>query len=391
MNKKMRELQEKIQKHVDAAELYMSTATPDSEKAAAELDAADELQKQLDLEKRLEEKKRANLPTAVLNPAPEQSVNGYGILAKLLRGRQLTEAELNAVAASSEQQEKALISGTNAANGENYLCPEDIEHDIKEYRKSYKQARDLVTVEPTTALSGKCHYAANPTAGLVKFDDGDALDSASDPSFIPVPWTIEWYGALIPVSQILQEAEAANLRAYINKWFVRRAVITENSLIFNALRTGYDSGTPMAISGVAGMKSVVNKSLDPSCLIDGVIITNQSGFDCLDQEVDDSGRSVLQPDPTQPTRMLFKDVLPIEVFADAELENIDATHFPVFVGSIKAGCTMKEFQRMRLAVSSHFAFNKGQDVFRVQEGIAVVSTDKSAYVYGSLTAKPAKS
>ena len=143
----------------------------------------------------------------------------------------------------------------------------------------------------------------------------------------------------------------------------------------------------MAITGVAGLKSVINKELDPSCLIGGVILTNQSGFDCLDQEVDETGRAVLQPDPTQPTRMLFKGILPVEVFSDAILPNIDATHFPIFVGRTKSGCTMKVFSRLKVAVSAHYRFGNGQTTFRVQEGFAVVSTDASSYVYGSLTAK----
>lgn len=387
MNKNMRDLQARIKKHIETAELYMSAQTPDIEKAAAEMDAADELQQQLDAAKRLEDAKKKNLPGAVLTPEPEEKkVSGYGIMAKLLRGRPLSEAEMTAIAADDEQQ-KALITGDNSTQGENYLCPDDVEHDIKEYRKTYKQARDFITVEPTKCLNGRLHYATNPNAGLVAFDDGDELDSSGEPNFVPVPWTIKWYGALLPVSQILEEAEAANLKSYLNQYFVRRAVITENTKIFAALKSGYNSGTPMEIVGIAGMKSAINKELDPSCLIGGVIITNQSGFDYLDQEIDENGRAVLQPDPTQPTRMLFKGILPVEVFADAELPNIDATHAPVFIGRTKSGCTMKEFERLKVAVSAHYRFGKGQTTFRIQEGIDVVSTDPTAYIYGSLAAK----
>lgn len=383
MNKNMRDLQMQIDEHVKRAELFMSAENPDSEKAAAELDAADELQKQLDTAQRIEDARKKNLPTAVLAIEPEEkTVNGYGIMAKLLRGRPLSSAELDAISAADDAEQKALVTGTNARNGENYLCPEDIENDIKEYRKSYKQMRDFVNVEPTSALSGKCFYAQTPEAGLVPFDDGNEIDASSDPNFIPVPWTIAWYGALIPVSQILEEAEAVNLKNYINKWFVRRAVISENTAIFRALSTIKQA---VELVGVAAVKGAINTDIDPSCLIGGVVITNQTGFNTLDQEVDENGRGLLQPDPSQPDRKLLKG-LRIEVFADTELANLDERHAPIFIGDIKSAITLKEFKRRMVAVSSHFAFNKAQDVFRIIEGFSAVPMDPTSFIFGALRA-----
>ena len=79
----------------------------------------------------------------------------------------------------------------------------------------------------------------------------------------------------------------------------------------------------------------------------------------------------------------------MKVFPDAQLPNIDATHFPMFYGSTKAGCTFVEYQALTFDISEHFLFNKNQNCLRVTEGFDVVSTDTSAYIYGSFEASEA--
>lgn len=196
---------------------------------------------------------------------------------------------------------------------------------------------------------------------------------------------IGFMGKLIPVSRVLLGAEKGGLMNYLNRWFVKNAVISENSKIFSALKAGYNNGTVKAVAGWKALKKSITVDLDPSCLIDGVIITNQSGFAALDAEEDSDGRPVLQPNPANPTEKLFQG-LPIHVFSDAQLANIDATHFPVIYGSVKAGCTFVEHQSLQFDVSEQFLFNKNQNCLRVIEGFDVLSTDTSAYVYGSFSA-----
>ena len=156
-------------------------------------------------------------------------------------------------------------------------------------------------------------------------------------------------------------------------------------IYFGALKAGYANGTPKAIAGWAALKKSINVDLDPSCLIGGMIVTNQSGFACLDEEVDGNGRPILQENPANRTQKLFQG-LPIHVFPDAQLPNIDGTHFPIIYGDTKAGCTFVEHQSLEFALSDQYLFGKNQNCLRVIEGFDVMSTDTSAYIYGSLTA-----
>lgn len=376
MNKKMREIQAQILEKTELVKGFMADGEGrDLTKAEETLNQIDDLQKEYDLEARLAEKAKAAVPAEQL-AADTGKDSGFKAMAKMLAGKAL------------DDKEKALISGTDATHGENLLVPDDVKAEINELRKTYISAKNLITVENTDALAGSVNYESGTPAGLTAFDDGDAITEETAPAFVKKTFSIAWYGKLIPISRILLGAEKAGLMSYINRFFLKNAIISENASIFGVLKNGYNSGTPKAIAGWKALKKSINVDLDPSCLYDAVIVTNQSGFAALDEEEDADGRPVLQPNPANPTEKLFQG-LRVHVFPDAQLANIDATHFPLFYGSLKAGATFVEHQDLEFATSEHYGFSKNQNYLRVIEGFDVMSTDTSAYIYGSFAATPA--
>lgn len=376
MTKKMRELQAKMLELKEQAKGFMAEGEGrDLDKAEATLDQLDALQKEYDLEARMEAANKAAVPAEEVEKASK--VDGFKMIAKLMHRKALDDRE-----------KTALISGVNSENGESYLVPEDVKAEINELRKTYVSAKDIVNVETTDALAGSVNYEDGTPAGLADFDDGDAIPEESGIKFVLKKFAIAWKGKLIPVSRILLGAAKASLMAYLNRWFVKNAIITENAKIFDVLKSGYNGGTPKALSGWKALKKSINKDLDPSCKINGIIVTNQSGFAALDEEEDANGRPILQQNPAHPTEKLFQG-LPVKVYPDTHLPNIDATHFPVIYGDTKAGATFVEHQNLEFAISEHFLFNKNQNCLRVIEGFDVMSTDTSAYIYGSFTATPA--
>lgn len=376
MTKKMRELQAKMLELKEQAKGFMTDGEGrDLDKAEATLDQLDALQKEYDLEARMEAANKAAVPAE--DVAPAGKVDGFKMIAKLMHRKALDDRE-----------KTALISGVNSENGESYLVPEDVKAEINELRKTYVSAKDIVNVETTDALAGSVNYEDGTPAGLADFDDGDAISEESGIKFVLKKFAIAWKGKLIPVSRILLGAAKASLMSYLNRWFVKNAVITENAKIFDVLKSGYNSGTPKALNGWKALKKSINVDLDPSCKINGIIVTNQSGFAALDEEEDANGRPILQQNPAHPTEKLFQG-LPVKVYPDTHLPNIDATHFPVIYGDTKAGATFVEHQNLEFAISEHFLFNKNQNCLRVIEGFDVMSTDTSAYIYGSFTATSA--
>lgn len=369
MNKKMRELRAAIDAKHAEAKGYMDAEEKNIDAAEKALAEADQLEKEFAIEEKL-----FNAEKGAADPEPPATpeADGFKAMAKLVKGKALNE------------KEKALITGEGATAGENFLVPEDVKAQINELRKGYKSAKDLVTVLQTDSLAGSINFEKGAAAGLTEFEDGDAI-AEGNPEFEVKKFAIKWFGKIIPVSRILLGAEKAGLLSYLDRWFVKNSILTENAKIFDALKAGYNKGTPKALAGWKAFKKSINVDLDPACLADGVIITNQSGFACLDEEEDKDGRPVLQPNPANPTQKMFQG-LPVHVFADAELPNIDGTHFPMIYGSAKAGCQFVEHKALEFAASEHANFTKNQNTLRVIEGFDVMQADTTAYVYGSFSA-----
>jgi len=386
MNKKMKELLAQIDGKVASAQALMEAG--ETEKAAACMDEADKLQRDYDTEERIYNAQKRQVPA---KPQPahggeeeddgegkEKSVSGFALIAKCLRGQPFTEDELEAITPEPEVA-KALLTGTNAANGESYLIPEDVDNKINELRRRFVSAKELVTEMPTTVLSGSFTWENGAPVGLVAFDDGNDIPASDEPKFKNVKFAISFKGAIIPISNILTAVEAAGLTAYLNRWFVKKAVISENADIFAELKNGKEA---KALTGMDDLQESLNLDLDPDCLIGGVIATNQTGFNLMDKEKDANGRKLLQPDPAKPTGKLFKG-LPVKVYSDAQLPNVDGKA-PVFYGDTKAGVWFIGFQYTFFASSAHAGFKKNQTLLRVIEGYDVIAADKEAYCYGLL-------
>lgn len=371
MTKRMREIKADILAKAAEAKGYTEGETKDITKAAQLLDEIDTLQKEYDTLARLEEAEKGKLPDNLPDPAEASKASGFKAIAKMLKKQPLDE------------KEKALVTGGDS--GENFLVPEDVKAEINELRKSYISAKELATVITTESMAGSVTYEAGTPAGLVEFEDGEEIAAETGISFVVKKFAIKLKGKLIAISRILAGAEKAGLMSYLDRWFVRNAIVSENGDIFAALKAGYNDGAPKAVPGWEALKKSITMDLDPSCLIGGVIATNQSGFACLDAEKDENGRPILQPNPANPTEKLFQG-LPVKVYPDAQLPNIDGTHFPVFYGNTAAGVTFVEHLGLEFSLSEHALFGKNQNCLRVIEGYDVMSTDTTAYIYGSFSA-----
>ena len=368
MNKRMRELLAQMRELQARADEHLKNGN--SEELNRVLAEIENVKNTYNSEKLVFEAEKSAIPDTPENNA-ENKISGFAVMAKLLAHRPLTEAE------------DALI--TSGTSGENYLVPEDVDLTIREARKSYTALKDLVTVIPTTALSGTEVFAADDTENLEDFTEGTDLTAATNPTFTKKSWSIGFHGKTMPISNILLGAEKAGLMAYINRWFVRKAIRTENAAIITALKK---NKTAVQIKGVEELKKQINTAIDSEYLIDGVILTNQTGFNMLDSETDAVGRPVLQIDYQNPTQKLFKG-LPVIVISDATLPNASGKA-PIFIGSLKAGIVFHDYAELQFATSEHVYFNKNQTALRVIEGFSVMQEISDAYIYGQLSAADAK-
>jgi len=367
MTKKMREILSKIDKlRADAIQLFEDGK---GKEARAKLAEIKDLQADFDTAKELDDLEHQHAADDAANSKGQKDSkpNGFAIMAKLLRKERLNEAEAATLITSTDPE----------TNTENYLVPEDVDYAIREMRKSYPEARDVVTVIPTATMSGSFNFETNDDGELADFTDGNSVPESEKPVFVRKSWQIALKGALIYISNILQGVEKGGLMAYLNRWFVRKAVRTENKKIFTVLRTGK---TPIYIKGWQQLKRSINLDLDETALVDGVIVTNQTGWDILDSAVDGIGRPILQTDPSNSTRKLFQN-LPVRVFPNKQLPNVSG-RAPVFYGSLKAACYFIDLLGYQFAVSEHFKFDKAATTLRVIEGFDCIQADEGAYNYG---------
>ena len=292
MNKKMKAIQKAMQDKFAQARKAQDEGR--SEDAAKLMDECDALQKDFELEKRLYERERAMVPDEEGDdpgdPGTRKEISGFAIIAKLLRRQPLSDEERAAITPEPGLQ-KALVTGTNAANGEANLMPEDVDTKIRELRRSYISAKDLVTVIPTTSLSGSFDFESGAVTGLKDFDDGNDIPDGTDPTFKAVKFAIALKGMIIPVSNILTAVETAGLIAYLNNWFVKNAIYSENKDIFATLKA---SKSAKELASLDALGESLNLDLDPACLVGGVVVTNQTGWNVMDKAKDAKGFAFIE-------------------------------------------------------------------------------------------------
>lgn len=369
MNKRMRELLSLMREQQNKADEYLKTG--DSVNLNNTLEYISELQAAYSSEKAVFELEKNGIPETKDGEKAENKLSGFDVFAKMLQKKPLTEAE------------NALITG--GTSGEDYIVPEDVDLSIREARRSYISLKDQVTVYPTTTLSGSRVYDTEDSEDLTAFDDGDDIGVASNPNFTQKKWTISFYGKTFPISNILLGAEKAGLMAYINRWFIRKAIRTENKAIITALKKDKSA---VEIAGLTGLKEQINTKIEDDYLIDGVILTNNTGFQMLDGETDAVGRPMLTRDPYNPTDRRYMG-LPVIRVSDSLLPN-ESNKAPIFIGSLKAGICFFEYTALQFAVSEHVLFNKNQTALRIIEGFDVEQEFPDAYIYGLLSADTGK-
>ena len=238
----------------------------------------------------------------------------------------------------------ALTEAGGATPGEDggFLVPIDIDNTIRELKRELNPLAPLFSEETVSAPTGWRVIDTAPTSGMSAVNEMGTVPTDDQPVFGKVPYSLTKYGLRIPISNELMNDEAANLMGYLSRWFARKLVLTENGLLLTALKTLTASAmTTGNITADSAIKTILNKTLDPAISASAVILTNQSGFNALDQLTDGMDRGLLQPDPTNATihRIFGRRVV---VVSDAQLPNGTGTGTPAefFIGDFREFATL---------------------------------------------------
>ncbi|MGG3325882.1 phage major capsid protein [Bacillus velezensis] len=365
-----------------------------TDEARALLDEVKQLKNQIDL---MTEGRSLNVPDLPggVNFVPEQERTPEGragdtgakeerqkmftqAFMKSLRGKRLTEEERDLF----ESEEFRAMSGKNEEDG-GILIPEDISRTIKELkREQEQQLEQYVTVEPVATRSGTRMLEKNsdmtPFAVLEEMDE---IAETDQPRFTKLSYKITDYAGILPLSNTLLQDTDQAIMSYVARWFVKKSITTRNALILSIL----DSLKKVQFKGLDNIKKTLNVTLDPAISAGAIIMTNQDGFDYLDQLKDGDGKYLLKDIPTEPTnKMLFGRR--VVVISNKVLKTVSGKA-PMIIGDLKEAIVLFDRQQQSIASTDvgAGAFETNTTKVRAIEREDVRLWDSEAVVYGQLT------
>lgn len=326
------------------------------------------LRSQIEIQEELEKDEKDNFDGEQVE-VKNKKMNANRIYNRLITGKSITEEErefLNAAGTPGQ------VETTDGKGG--YLVPTEQFNQIKEFRRSLVSLKALCNVLSVNSFKGTMPTEAGNTGELIAFEELNEINKA-DIDFAQISYNIADYGDIIPVSNTLLSDETANLTGYIGRRFVKKAVNTENKKIIALLKTL----TAKAADNMKAINTALNVDLDPAISQNAIIITNQTGFNFMDNLDDKQGRPLLEINLQNTTQKLYKG-RPVIVLPDTLLP-MNTTKAPVFVGDLTEFITFFDREGLELAVSSEAGFTKNATLIRAIERFDVKKVDGAAMVY----------
>jgi len=336
-----KELRAMLQKLDNAKQEVRSLLAEDkTSEAQAKMEEVRSLQTKVDLQRELEDTEARGLGGRELNDdgnveerdMQELEKEYTGILLRAIRRRDISMDQRSVI---REYEQRAVMNegGTNPAipDGDvGLVVPQDIQTQINTLMREWNDLSQYVTVENVSTLSGS--RVLETDADMTPFQDVDEygiIQPTDNPKFTPISYAVKKRAGYLPLTNELLSDNDANLLGYVTNWIARKAAHTRNTKILALLQTL----TPQALADIKAINKVLNVTLDPAISRSAALLTNQDGFDWLDNQVDGMGRPILQEDITQPGRKMFKG-RPIAVVSNRNLPST-GTNAPLFIGNLK--------------------------------------------------------
>lgn len=369
MTKRMRELQALINQKIDEAKGYQDGENKDINKAAALMDEVDTLQKEFDTLDRIEKANKAGVPDPGEEPQKKESA-----ITKFCK------------AFRAFISKKGLVEGVDEDGG--YTVPEDIQTNVNKWADvDYSLLNDIDVVHVGTNKGARTYQKKTDADVFVDLDENGAItNEITAPKFERVTYAIQDRAGFMPVSNDLKDDSDANILAIVTEWLGKANVATSNAKILGIIK----AKDQVAISGIAGIKKIVNVTLGQAYKGAAKIFTNDDGLNYLDTLVDENGRPMLNPDPTDSARLQLRCgtvVVPIRVLPNKILKS-EGTKIPFIVGDLKAGIRKWDRQQMSIkasdvaSIGDFNAFAQNMTLLRAILRDDYTEMDADAYVYG---------
>ena len=362
MTEKERELRQKMAKVTEEIRTLMVDKKLDE--AESKTNELRDLKRQLEIEQTL-----ADVPAAVPPAARGAEITDeekrdlmFSGLVKEIKRQMPTDAEAEVL----KEARAGMKAGVDADGG--LIVPQDISTKINELKRALNPLDQLVTITPTTTMTG--------SRVMEKWAEMTPLESVDEMATIK-----EIDG---PISKEMLSDTDQNLISYVSAWFAKKDVVTRNSLIIAIM----NMLAKKPVANVDSLKDILNVDLDPAISLTASIVTNQDGFNFLDKLKDSEGRYLLQPNPLNPTqKLLFAH--PVTVVSNKYLPSATTPKkvAPIIVGSLADAIVLFDRQLITLegtGIGGNSFIRDSYDIKAITR-LDVKAFDSAAAVYGELT------
>ena len=377
MNEKERELRQKMAaKNEEIRGLMNEGKLDDAEQATEELRR---LKRELQVEITLGENSVDTVPPeARQHQNHDNDIDVNQIMARALRGNQLSKEENEVLVRAS-----TLNEGTGKDGG--FIVPKDVQTAINELKRTLNPLDELVRVEKVATMSGERTYEKLST--MTAFPNVAELANIANletPEFNRVEYKVQKYAGILPISSELLADTDQNLLNYLYRWLAKKDTITRNTEIAKLINTL----TKKPITGIDGLKDILNVDLDPAIALTSIILTNQDGDNYVDKLKDTQGHYLLQPNPLNPTEKMLSGKV-VKVVSNKVLPTDtsgSSKNAPVIIGDLTESITLFDREAITL-----LGTNIGGNAF-VTDGYNIRGTlrfdtkivDNEAAVFGQL-------
>lgn len=355
---KSTEMRQELAKIKDEAKVLLNNKDAKIEDITNKNVEIETMQAKIDMQERLEKEELDNMAGIPVITAKE--TNPVVAFNKAVLGKNLTETE------------NALVEKTGEDGG--YLVPVEQKTQIEELKRQLIPLKQFCHVIPVGTLSGKMPLEVEATDELTNFAEMTEINQSTI-KFGQTTWLLADYGDIIPISNTLLQDEKANLTNYVGRRFAKKAVRTENKKILELLATA----TKKAGKDYKTIQTALNKDLDPAISMAATIITNQDGYDYLDNLLDENKRPLMTDSLTIVGAKVFKGKR-VVVLSNVELKSTGAK-VPFYVGDIATFAAFFDRQAYEMAVSKEAGFTKYATYMRVVERFDVKKVDSKAVIF----------
>jgi HK97 family phage major capsid protein len=335
MSKKLRELLQALEvEKAKVRSLLAENKVVEAEKAMEEVRA---LQKSVAIQQELEALEEPDLNDATpITPTnrtdAELEAEYKRIFLKGLRRQRITADDHSII----NEYRAAMHEGgvtTDPDGDTGIIVPQDIQTRINELMRTLNDLSQYIRVETVNTLSGS--RVLEKDEDMVPFavvDEYGEIQETDNPKFSPVTYKLIKRAGFLPLTNELLKDTDQNILGYVSNWIAKKHVVTKNGLIIAIL----NSLSKKDLKDIKAIKKVLNVDLDPAISLSSIIITNQDGFQWLDEQEDANNRPLLQDDITRPGKKLFKG-RSIVVVSNRTLPSTGTTTIkaPFIVGNFK--------------------------------------------------------